>query len=1594
MNNDAQRDSTSDRLTRAKIHSARVFHETYISPQFKMKQNAIFSKCHPQLALRLSPGFALCLLLTLLAQPGYSATYVWTNLVAGSASGSWTTTTAWSPNGTPISGDIADLSMLDITANSTLSLGGNQTNASLIFGDVVASSDWIVDNSGSLTLESATVAPAISVTNRTATIQAVIAGTNGFTKLGAGALVLSGANTYSGVTTQSLGTLTIAVGGAGTGDAPTSGPFGISTISLEGGTLNTATGAGLVYNSISVPTGKTIAMGTTVAGAALSLAGSISGGGTINESGNQTAGTHLSGTNSGFTGTFNSTGNGSHRVRFDNANSGSAAAIWLLDNSNTDGEGLAFGDGTISFGTLTGNGQIRNDNGGTGLGLTVVRVGDLNASSTFTGNFANVNTMSLLKVGTGTLIFSGANQYRGSTTISNGVLQLGAGGGSGTINNDGFTSATVDTTIYNYSKLGFSYNRADTFGFNPQRHTGPGSLSFTNIGTGIMTLRGTNDYQGDTTIAAGAIRLLNPFALPGGPGVGNLILNGTLDVNSNSIVLNGLSGSGIVDNMNTNGGVQNLTIGSNDVSSVFSGPIKNSAAPTNGSALAVTKVGAGTITISGANTYNGPTTINGGELDINTSKSGGGAITASVGTKLGVLVNSAISIPAAILTASNTSVLSFSGLNSTTVAPINATNLAPDGTVTINAAGSFVAGSQYPLIKFTSYTGAGGFALGTLPVATTATLVTNGSAIKLNVTAAAPLVWKGNLSTNWDIATTANWTLNAVASTYVDGQTVQFNNTATTGNVNLSTTVSPGGVLVTNTSLSYVFTSASGSGIGGSGGLTKLGSSTLTLSGLTNTYSGLTTIGGGAVVIDRDQNIGAPTPGDITLNGGTLSAASSLTLSANRIVAIGPASGSGSGTMDVAASQTLTFGGVIANNVSGTGSLTKTGNGILALSGANTYSGSTLVSGGKLSVTAAQQIGGAITVNNGTTLTVSRTGGTTLPTASLTLGTGGATTLELANLSSSSAVITATNLTTSGTVTVSVLTGVPALGEVPLIKYNGSIGGSGFGAISLAPLPPGVTAILTNDTANKIVGLLVANVAALTWTGTNGTTWDIGITTNWSYLGANVAFQAGSGVILDDAAFTNILNLNSTASVFNMLVTNNTLNYTLSGNGSLSGPMTLTKTGTGTFTMANLGSDSYTGGTILQQGILDARNSAALGSGTITLAGGTLENNSASGVILANGVTAQASTTSTIQTTGTADQQINISGNITGSGNIVANNSGGGIGGIVLNGDNSAFTGTLTVNNNSSMRFWFAAPTAGSASAQWVLNSAGTDNQKFTFGTGTISFGSLSGGGQLRNDGGASTVTLMVGDLNLDSTFTGAIVANGAANFALTKVGAGTFTLAGNQTFSGLTEVANGTLLISTAQTATKNYVVDDGATLGFNNIGGQAALASLTVGASLGASLLFTNVSDTGTAPAYVSGAGGLTNNGICTIKLADTNNLVAGNIYPLVQYSAYTGSGSFVLSAPPGLPMAVVNDTALSQILLVVPASTAPTNLTAVASGGNLALSWPDDHRGWLLQTNSVGVAAANAWFYYPGSASVTSVNIPIDPAQTNVFFRLVLP
>lgn len=82
--------------------------------------------------------------------------------------------------------------------------------------------------------------------------------------------------------------------------------------------------------------------------------------------------------------------------------------------------------------------------------------------------------------------------------------------------------------------------------------------------------------------------------------------------------------------------------------------------------------------------------------------------------------------------------------------------------------------------------------------------------------------------------------------------------------------------------------------------------------------------------------------------------------------------------------------------------------------------------------------------------------------------------------------------------------------------------------------------------------------------------------------------------------------------------------------------------------------------------------------------------------------------------------------------------------------------------------------------------------------------------------------------------------------------------------------------------------------------------------------------------------------------------------------------------------------------ELNLVVgkPVNTNAAIITATLSSNTLKLSWPADHLGWILQFNSMGLAATNQWYPYPGSTNLTNVSINIDTNNASMFFRLAYP
>jgi autotransporter-associated beta strand protein len=279
--------------------------------------------------------------------------------------------------------------------------------------------------------------------------------------------------------------------------------------------------------------------------------------------------------------------------------------------------------------------------------------------------------------------------------------------------------------------------------------------------------------------------------------------------------------------------------------------------------------------------------------------------------------------------------------------------------------------------------------------------------------------------------------------------------TLTTGNDNTSTTFS--------------------GAISGTGGLTKIGSGVLTLSG-SNTYSGGTTINAGTLAVSADNNLGNSS-GGLAFGGGTLQFLSGFT--SNRAVTLN----SGGGTFDTNGNNS-TLGGTI----SGAGGLTKIGIGVLTLSGANTYSGGTSINAGTLFVNGSIA-NSAVTVNSGATLAgIGTVGATTINSGgTFAPGTSPGTMTVQGNLAFQSGALylvqvnpstaSSTNVTAggsaslAGTVNAAFAAGSYVSRTYTILSAAGALNGTTFNALTTSNLPAGFTANLSYTATDAILNL-------------------------------------------------------------------------------------------------------------------------------------------------------------------------------------------------------------------------------------------------------------------------------------------------------------------------------------------------------------------------------------------------------------------------------------------------------------------------------------------------------------------------------------------
>jgi autotransporter-associated beta strand protein len=345
------------------------------------------------------------------------------------------------------------------------------------------------------------------------------------------------------------------------------------------------------------------------------------------------------------------------------------------------------------------------------------------------------------------------------------------------------------------------------------------------------------------------------------------------------------------------------------------------------------------------------------------------------------------------------------------------------------------------------------------------------------------------------------------------------------------------------------------------------------------------------------------------------------------------------------------------------------------------------------------------------------------------------------------------------------------------------------------------------STMTNRMGLLVNVVYIpqnLVWVG-NGTTnsWDITNTADWFNGNDLVTFHTTDNVTFDDTGSDSpAINLTGTIAPGSMVV-NASQNYTFGGTGAIAGTGSLTVTGTNTVTINT--TNTYTGGTTINNATVQLANSSGLGTGLITLNGGTINQNGGTGF---GNTISNLATGALNYNNGSV---INATLTVVGGGTLNVNSTGGGV--FTPGGNMGGFTGIVNVKCAMRTSTASGANTFGSANAVWNFGTTGGIYTKN--GNQTATLGALTGStGSFLSGGGSSATTYVVGALNTSTAF-GGIIENGAAAVptSLVKVGTGTLTLSGNSTHSGVTTVSNGTLLV-TGNLSNSPVTVVSGATL------------------------------------------------------------------------------------------------------------------------------------------------------------------------------------
>ena len=1219
--------------------------------------------------------------------------------------------------------------------------------------------------------------------------------------------VISATDGTGGTTTLSLGAITATAPGATVMYVGPATISGAGNVAATGTITTTTAGAGFLGNMGAFGVGKIGGYATvglydwastaTTAGGVGASPYTIIGGSQV-AGFYQTAGITTAGNYDVTPGGVNAIGNasGANTLRFNNPgalNINSTAFTsqnlqGILVTPNIGANNASYTGNTLEF--------VRSTSGGNCYGVIWQNntLGYFNMSVALGPGRQASQQNGLVQAGLGTVVYSGANDYELPTYLNGGFSVISANNGFGRVANGsainlnggtvvgkatftldnggankrpvtllgnggglaattGFTM-TVDGVVSGAAGTGAlvigipaSAANGNTAGLLPGSGAGTANATAVNA-AGIVALTGANTYTGGTIVKSGTVQINGLNAL-GGANYNGLILDGG-GLQYAATLGNGgndvTAGAGVT--LRAGGGA--IDVVANNVTL---------ASPITGTGALTTRGTSGVLTLSGPSTYGGATTIASGTLavtNVTGSATGAGAVTQSGGTLTGagsiagtVTVTGGALMPGTVTAGrAGTGVLALGNL---TLSGGAAINYGLNGTPTNN----------YLTTGILTLPGAGTVTLNLYQPNTASTFAATGTYDLFQYTT---LVAPNALGTYFAIGTpitgfTASYgtsggflqlTLAAagVAGSWTNGNAT--GNWSEAGNWSGGVPSLPGS--------SATFAAAPG---------TVTLDANKTVGGLTfNNAAAYAIVGANTLTLD---NTGSGAVIAVTTGAHVIQTAVAF----NDNVTVTPAGGT-----------QLTVSGNITQ-ASGTRSLTKTGTGTLVLSGSNSYSGGTAVSNGVLNFNGLAALGSGTALDLGSAATNG-----TLKYASLN-------TADISSLTVSLNAGGATIDTNGNDVT-----------------YANAIGNGGAGGLTKIG-----SGTLTLAGANTYTGVTVVNAGALSINGNaslGAAATGAALTLNGGTLSSTATFGLFNG-----AAGTNdrAISLGAGGGTFAPAV----------GTAlTVTGPVTgghLTKLDSGQLTILTpvAGQNTFNGGTLISAGtiLLGDINAVGtgLGTGAITLNGGTLSlryQNGASGAQqggLANNIVVDSGFTGTLITATRQD----IAGSLTGNGTFNYQTD---YVRVNQTGNWSAFTGQINVLPNTNGGDFRINNFNGFGTARINLANGANMSVLANFGAGglTLTVGELSGGATSFLGGGPTPgrlLTWSVGGAGTNAQFDGTIRDggtnnSGVGNTAITKVGAGTWTLTGTNTYTGPTIVDAGTLAIAggTSGTAAANILV------------------------------------------------------------------------------------------------------------------------------------------------------------------------------------------